>query len=132
MTALEPVMSPPRSTLLVVDDDASTRRAIEILLQNAGYAVVTATDGRVAIALLDTNHIDLVLTDLVMPDKDGIQLLLEMRRDHRAIPVIAFSAWGKNSAGNYLKIAKTFGARAILEKPFSNEQLMAAIRSVLG
>ena len=119
------------STILVVDDDDPTRAATERILKNAGYTVLTAANGDEAMPQMMTEPVDLILTDLKMPRSDGVDILLEVQKFRPDIPVLAMSAYGPKTAGNYLKIAEMVGARATLEKPFTKAQLLDAIQSLL-
>jgi two-component system chemotaxis response regulator CheY len=118
-------------SILVVDDEAEMLDILRQVLTSAGFRVVTATDGRVASSLLGQEKIDLVLTDLLMPEKDGTEVINELRKKHPGIPVVAMSGGGRMPRGEYLKIARLFGAHAILEKPFTNEQLLSTIELLL-
>ena len=119
-------------TLLVVDDQDDLRLTLQATLEGAGYRVVTAADGRDANKAFAHERLDLVLTDLLMPDKDGIEVITDLRESRPELPVIAMSGGGKMSADYYLKLARALGAKAILQKPFSNEQLLITIAFVLG
>src|SRR4051812_14305265 len=104
------MQSPKRATLLVLEDKDDMLSVLESTLTKAGYEVLKGHNGREGERLLEERHVDLVLTNLVMPEEDGVELLLRMRSRFGNIPVIAMSAWGDNAAGNYLSIAKWFGA----------------------
>lgn len=117
--------------LLLVDDDNDLRNLLErVLLRNA-YRVHAAADGRQAIKLLGRERFDLVITDIIMPDVEGIELILKIRKDHPNLPVIAMSAGGRLHAEGYLKMARSLGANQILEKPFSIESLLDGIRKLV-
>lgn len=104
---------------------------IDILLQLAGYRVVTAANGHAAKQALAAHAIDLVLTDILMPDKDGIEVLSDLRKNNPALPVIAMSGGGLMPSSFYANIASSFGPQIVLQKPFSEEVLLAAIKKSL-
>jgi CheY-like chemotaxis protein len=122
-------MPPP--SILVVDDEPEMLDILKQVLAGAGHRVVTADTGREAISLLAREKFDLVLTDLLMPERDGTEVIGELRAKYRDVPVVAMSGGGRMPRGEYLKIAKMFGAHAMLEKPFTNEQLLSTIELLL-
>ena len=101
------------------------------MLLDAGYAVVSATDGRAAIKAFDQVAFDVVITDLIMPETDGLELIAFLKKRHPDIPVIAISGGGLMRADYNLKFARALGAKAILLKPFPNEQLLTTVEYVL-
>jgi two-component system response regulator AtoC len=115
--------------VLVVDDEPHMRRVLEIMLGNAGHVVYAAGNGREALALLAANPVDLVLTDLRMPDVDGMTLLRTVREDGNAVPVIVITAHGSvQSAVEAMK----HGASDYILRPFDLEALELAIARALG
>jgi CheY-like chemotaxis protein len=118
-------------SILVVDDDELMRSALHTTLSDAGYAVVGAADGRAAIKAFDHAAFDLVVTDLIMPETDGLELIAFLKKRHPSIPVIAISGGGLMRADYNLKFARALGAKAILLKPFPNEQLLTTVEFAL-
>ena len=118
-------------TILLVDDHEEMRTMIGATLELAGYHVVTAANGRAVKSALAAHSVSLVLTDLLMPEKDGIEVMSELRRDQPKIPVIAMSGGGLMPASFYLNLAKNFGAKTVLHKPFTDAILMAEIEKLL-
>lgn len=117
--------------ILIVDDDDSVRGLIATTLRATGFDVQTASDGREAVEAFAKAPADLVITDLVMPEKDGIEIVLELRKAHPDLPIIAMSGQSSHSP-LYLGMAKRLGARRTLEKPFTIKTLVAAVKEVLG
>jgi DNA-binding response OmpR family regulator len=115
------------STVLVVDDDALVRAAARAMLQQQGYAVRDACDGEAAIAAMAAEPSSIVLLDILMPRKEGLETLIELRRTHPATAVIAMSGSLVRKRNDFLGIAVKFGADSILRKPFTVEGLGAAI-----
>ncbi len=118
------------TTILLVDDDKTVLSMLEQGLSELGYRVIPASQGADAIALHQDNDIDIVVTDILMPEKDGLELMMALREKGSASKIIAMS--GSNPANNYLKHAKLFGAKETLQKPFQLEVLTQAIDRVLG
>jgi CheY-like chemotaxis protein len=118
-------------TILVIDDNAAYRRILCKMLESAGYKAVAAEDGEKGLALYDQTNPSLVITDLVMPNTEGIETIRELRRHNPSIPIIAIS--GDVSASPlYLKAAGSLGATASLAKPFGMEQLLSIVRQLLA
>jgi CheY-like chemotaxis protein len=118
-------------TILVIEDQSELRGLVTATLEQAGYHVVTATTGRDANKAFAEAKIDLVLTDLLMPDRDGIEVIRDLRGSRPDLPIVAMSGGGRMPAAFYLKLARSLGAKAILEKPFSNQQLLLTIALAL-
>lgn len=118
--------------ILVVDDDDPLRKILSITLARMGHHVVEARNGKEALQLCQAEPPDIVLTDIVMPEKEGIETIGALRRFHPNVKIIAMSGGGSGSASDYLKIAKHLGARVTLAKPFSDQAMAEAIATVSG
>jgi CheY-like chemotaxis protein len=118
-------------SILVVDDEPDIRDLLGRMLKAAGHQVVCVGNGLEATKAMTQHTIDVVLTDLLMPDKDGIEVITEIRRKYPAVRLIAMSGGGHVPRGQYLHIAKGLGAHALLAKPFERQELLDAIASVL-
>lgn len=124
-------MSKPIHILLVDDDQGFIDVQRELLLE-AGYRVTTAADGQEAIwRLAEDDDIDVVVIDLIMPEKEGLETIGEIRRRWPRTRTVAMSGGGRNSQHDYLKVAKLLGASRILAKPFSFTELTATIAAVV-
>jgi CheY-like chemotaxis protein len=119
------------SLVLVIDDDAQMRRMARRFLMNAGHSVVEAEDGEAGLALLRSNKPALVLTDLIMPNKEGIETIRDIRQICPEMAIIAMSGTGA-SAGLYLHVAEKLGADAVLSKPFRAAELIETVTRVLA
>ncbi|MBL9186665.1 MAG: response regulator [Opitutaceae bacterium] len=119
-------------TILVVEDQEEMRAAIEAMLTVAGYCVVSAANGHEAKRTIATHAIDLVLTDLLMPGKDGIEVISDLRHGNPQLPIIAMSGGGRMPASFYLNIARGLGAETLLGKPFSEQRLLAEVEKALA
>lgn len=117
-----------RRCVLVVDDDPGVRDVIRSMLESSGYSVLLAANGKEAMRLLRTERADLILTDLVMPEQEGIETIKTLRREYPEIKVIAMSgAFG----GDYLRIAAYLGAHATLAKPIQMDKLLKLVSETL-
>ena len=114
--------------LMVVDDDESFRSAISAALTRAGHEVLCASDGVQALKLLQTESVDVLIIDILMPEKDGLETLRELRRMGRTLPVIAMSGGGHFDPKLYLNSARVLGAQVTLLKPFTLEQILEELR----
>ncbi len=120
------------ANILLVDDNADLIRLQSEYLSSEGHFVATAENGIVAMAQADLVAWDLVITDIIMPEKDGIEVIMEMRKRIPAVKIIAMSGGGRVSAKNYLELAGRLGADITLGKPFSASDLMKAVNTVLA
>jgi DNA-binding response OmpR family regulator len=118
--------------ILVIDDDKLMCLALAKMLISAGYNVVQASDGEEGLKLYRTQDFDLVITDLIMPDKEGIQIIRELRKENSQVRIIAISAGGRGGATDYLKWARLMGAKQCLTKPIKREDLLGSVESVLA
>jgi CheY-like chemotaxis protein len=120
-------------SILVVDDDAPTQRVLQLWLQLHGHDVSCAGGGHEALGVLDSRHVDLVITDVLMPDGDGIELIVRLKQRQPHLRVLAVSGGGPHLASTTcLERAHAAGAHALLLKPFKQDQLLHAMRYVIG
>ncbi|MFA6962803.1 MAG: response regulator [Opitutaceae bacterium] len=120
------------SCILLVDDHAEFLAVQQELLENAGHTVVTAINGFKALAAVDAGSFDLVITDIIMPGKEGLETIMELRRRHPLLKVIAMSGGGRMGAMSYLELAEKLGAIHTLEKPFNEAVLIEAVNMALN
>lgn len=118
---------------MVVDDVAEIQRLIHQWLRELGCVVTCVSTGKEAVRILRTIHVDVVITDILMPDGDGLEVISEIRKAQPSARVIAMSGGGNHlRATDCLKLAKGLGAHAILMKPFKREQLVDAVSAQLS
>ena len=129
MNTSETLMQNHVAHVLVIDDDPDIRLLLNDLLRSAGLTVALAGDGGEAIKQSQTDPADLVITDIFMPTKDGLETILELRRRIPGLPVIAMS--GRMIGRTMLCIARHLGAVATLQKPFTREDLLAAVEKAV-
>ena len=120
------------TSILLVDDDEQLRTMLSVVLRRAGYEVQVAIDGIEASNFYRSHPADLLITDLIMPGKEGLEIIRELRKDYPQVKIIAMSGGGRTGPMNYLKVAKAFGAQEVLEKPFPHREILDAIRRVLA
>lgn len=120
------------TTVLVVDDDDLLCECIGEILRAADYRVFKASNGKLALKLLSEERVDLTITDIIMPEMDGFELLAHLRRTAPDMKIIAMSAGASGSASFYLDLASRYENVALLEKPVSAESLMASVSKVLN
>lgn len=119
--------------ILIVDDELSVRILLQDMLDNEGYHVLQAEDGIQALQYCKDFDIDIVITDLVMPKKNGLDLMLALKEHYPLIRIIAISGGGGiQGQFEYLPIARLIGAHSIIEKPFTTQQIQMAVGSVLN
>ncbi|MDY6986788.1 MAG: response regulator [Thermodesulfobacteriota bacterium] len=118
--------------ILVIDDETQIRAMLRRTLERAGYEVVEAPDGKEGMRLFHEKPADLVITDLIMPEMEGIQTIVELKRDFPAVKIIAISGGGLMPADSCLEAAKPLGAIHAFRKPVQRGQLLAAIQNAIG
>jgi len=118
--------------ILVIEDDLQVRTLVARMLTGAGHTVVLARDGVDGLRVFDRESADLVLTDLLMPEKEGIETIKELRKRVAKLPIIAMSGGGKNFNMVYLQVAATLGADAVIEKPFRSADIVELVEQVLS
>ena len=118
--------------IVVIDDEPIIRETVSEMLKKAGHEVESAEDGDAGLSLCRDLDADLVITDIIMPEKEGIETIRDLVRDHPTIKIIAISGGGRIDNTDLLRIARHFGAHHILEKPFSRKDLLEAVDKLLG
>ena len=118
--------------VLVADDEDMVRMVVKQTLAKAGIDVVEAGNGREALEQQARDPADVLITDIIMPEQEGIETIVQMRKDYPDLPIIAMSGGGRIGATDYLQAAKEFGARHVLEKPFDRKELLLAVQDCLG
>ncbi len=116
--------------ILVVDDEPMIREGLKVALEIEGHRTLTASDGNEALKIVDKQKPDLIITDIIMPESDGIELICSVKESNPGIKILAISGGGRISAYDHLKIAKQLGATGVLTKPFSTEELICEINKL--
>lgn len=118
--------------LLIIDDESQIRSMLRQMLEQEGYDVIEASNGEEGIKLYREKPADLVITDILMPVKEGFTTIMELKRDYPEVRIIAISGGRRIGPEEYLKIAKKFGAIRMINKPFNKEELLNAIEDLIG
>ena len=118
--------------ILVIDDEEPVRTVLRQMLEKEGYEVEEAPDGAVGLSLLQDHPIDLVITDLFMPEKEGIETMREVQKSFPQVKIIAMSGGGRMGKLDFLPMAESFGAQRTLAKPFERKELLETVRAVLA
>ncbi len=118
--------------ILLIEDEEISRYAVLQILENAGHEVAEAENGNEGIALQKAQPFDLIVTDIIMPEKEGVETIIELKRDYPALSVIAISAGGRTRNLDFLELAKRSGADKVLAKPFSEQELLQCVDACLA
>jgi len=118
--------------ILIIDDDDIIRRMLRLMLTKAGYDVLDAADGKEGIELFRENNVDLVITDLIMPEKEGLEMIMELKTDFPDVKIIAMSGGAQMGPEGYLQLADALGAQQTLKKPIARQELLGAIAETLA
>lgn len=118
--------------ILLVEDEDDLREMLKIALNRHKYTVLEAADGKEAITKFKPSVTDLLITDIIMPDVEGLKVIMKIREIKPEIKIIAISGGGKAGPGGYLNIAKALGANVVLSKPFSVVELLDKVKELIG
>lgn len=118
--------------VLIVEDDNELREMLKLSLTRRRYIVMEAINGKDAISHFKPSITDLVVTDLIMPEEDGLKVILKLREIKPSLKIIAISGGGKAGPGSYLNLAKVLGADAVFSKPFSTNDLICKIEELVA
>lgn len=119
------------ASILIIDDEDQIRRMMRTMLERAGYEVADAPNGKEGIEYCRKRLPDLVITDLIMPEKEGLETIIELRQEFPDLKIIAMSGGGRITADSYLGIARKFGAIRTFVKPIDRNDLLTAVEEAL-
>ena len=120
------------SRILIIDDEELVRYALRAVLESADHDVIEAENGMKGIELCNAHPVDLVITDIIMPEKEGVETIIELRRAFPDVKIIAISGGGRSGGVSYLKLAQGFGADQIMPKPFGMDEMLSTVQRVLN
>jgi YesN/AraC family two-component response regulator len=118
-------------SILIIDDEPQIRSMIRLILERAGYSVMEAADGVEGIRRFRENPVNLIITDLIMPNKDGIGMIIELKKEFPDAKIIAMSGGGLNRPEGYLRGAQKLGAACTLSKPINRQELLRVVKDTL-
>ena len=119
--------------ILVIDDDGKFLEIMREYLENEGYEVLVASDGEIGADIYRENKPDLVITDVIMPEKDGAQVIFELQKEFPGIKIIVMTGGGQGDAQAYLKSITAFSnVKYAFEKPFAMDELLQAVKESIG
>ncbi len=118
--------------ILIIDDEEAIRLMVKRLVEKAGYTAELASNGEEGMMMIDEASFDLVITDIIMPRKEGIEIITAIRKNYPEIRVIAMSGGGRFTSEGYLKSAKILGANRVFTKPFNHREMITAIDDLIG
>jgi DNA-binding response OmpR family regulator len=119
------------ATILLIEDEQMLIDTLEIVLSKAGHQVVTAGNGVIGLEKFGESRPDLVITDIIMPEKEGLDTISEIRERDKTVPILAYSGGGRTKNFDFLRMADRLGATEVLRKPFSTEDFIAAVTRCL-
>lgn len=118
-------------TVLLIDDEKSILEVMRNSLAKAGYTVLSAGDGKEGLELLRSESVDAVVTDIIMPEKEGIETIIEIRREWQDLPILAISGGGRTRQMHFLEMSRNFGADRVLQKPFKPSDMITELNDLL-
>ena len=118
--------------ILIIDDESQIRSMLRLMLERVGYEVDEAPDGIEGIRQYREDPADLIITDLIMPNKDGIGMIIDLKKEFPKVKIIAMSGGGVNRPEGYLDGAKKLGATRTLTKPIDREEMLKAVKETLN
>ena len=119
------------ATIIIADDDPIVLEVAHEMLRSTGHTVLRAEDGKAALDMLGSADVDLLVTDMLMPAMDGVEVIMTLRARHPAVKVLAISSGGSLGAPYLLTMAKTLGADAVLVKPLTKSVFISAVARLL-
>jgi len=117
--------------ILIIDDDAPMRRMLRQALERVGYEVLEGPNGRVGMQLQRTTPAEVIITDIFMPEQEGLETIRELQRDFPTTKIIAMSGGGQIGNFNFLTIAERLGAQRVLQKPFGLREMLDTVQELL-
>lgn len=120
------------STILVIDDDEQGRDMLKQMLETAGYDVLEAADGEEGSKVYRENEPDLVITDIIMPFKGGLETIMNIKKDYPTAKVFAVTGGGRVVKADFLSIAESIGALRSFKKPLDRKELIHAVETTIG
>jgi CheY-like chemotaxis protein len=121
-----------KKRILIVDDDAQFRLMLRRLLEREGYEVFEAGDGKEGIKAYRNLRTEVVVTDIIMPEMEGVETIMKLRKEFPGVKIFAISGGGRNSPDSYLSMAEKLGARFIMEKPLDRPSFLEKLAALIA
>jgi len=118
--------------ILIIDDEDLVRRSVCKFLEHEGHTVSESSTGKEGLDLVHRQSFDLLITDIFMPEIDGLEVIQKLRQENSSLKILAITGGGTTGGFNFLPQAKAFGAHATLRKPFLHEELLEALQVALN
>ena len=118
--------------VLIVDDDEQIRVLLQQMMEWAGFEVLVAENGKIAMQMQSRQPADLVITDLIMPEQEGLETISRLKKDYAGIKIIAISGGGRIGPEAYLPAALELGADLVFSKPFDVQEVVNSVKELLG
>ncbi len=118
-------------SVLIIEDDEYVQQMLKQTFERSGYEVATASNGRIGIQLFQGKPFDVVITDLIMPEMEGIETISKLRKDNPDVKIIAISGGGRNNSDDYLHLAEKIGATRTFAKPVDRNELLKAVKELI-
>lgn len=116
--------------VLLIDDETLSRELCESILSRHGFDVISVGDGRLGLEILQEEDVDILLTDIIMPEMEGMEVIIKATEIKPSLPIVAIS--GNSIGQNYLETALRLGASAVLRKPFDRDDLLSVIEELIA
>ena len=117
--------------ILIIDDDVNFLKMLRQMLERAGHTVIDAANGKIGAKLFREDRTEVIITDIFMPEKDGIELIRELKQEFPAVRIISMSGGGRKSQFSYLEMAEALGADRSFSKPFERQEILEAIQELV-
>ena len=118
--------------ILIIEDEEQVRKYLRKTLELQGYEVIEAPNGKIGLNVYHQESIDLIITDIIMPEKEGLEIIMELKRNFKDVKIIAITGgYSQTGPDNLLEMAKRFGAKVTIRKPFKNDEILNAVQCLL-
>lgn len=118
--------------ILIIEDDSAIRKSLRVLLEASGHEVLEAAEGVRGMRLFLEEPTEMVITDILMPNREGLQVIIDVKKDYPQVKILAISGGGTIGPEKFLDMARDFGADGTLAKPFTLAEMSMAVKELLG
>ena len=121
----------PMACILIIDDEQAITSVLRRILERAGHQVLVAANGKIGMDLYAAHPVNLIITDILMPEQDGLEVVMQLRGKSSDVKILAMSGGGKYGLMNFLDVAKKLGADGLISKPFTHQQILDEVHRLL-